>query len=219
MKICLRRFNTYFAAILFAGGCMSEPHSKPDKHKEQSTIRLYMEGSRTDYSSVGTVLVTREKIPFTVGREPFLTEADLKRARLIDDPSQDGSYFIELAFNEHGTLLLDMMTTDNKGRHIVVFSQFPPPGQKQPKVKKKNKDSDSEDDFDEQHPAPVPAPPPDEPGKPRQSAWLTAVLIRDRNPSGVFRFTPDATRAEAARIVRGLKNDIAEAKKLDKFNL
>src|ERR1700685_396290 len=120
MKISLRRFNIYFAAILLAGGCTSEPHSKPDKHKEQSTIRLYMEGSRTDYSSVGTVLVTRDKIPFTVAREPFLTEADLKRARIVEAPSQDGSYFIELAFNEHGTLLLDMMTADNKGRHIVV---------------------------------------------------------------------------------------------------
>jgi len=219
MKISYRRFNTYFAALLLLGGCVSEPHSKPDKHKEQSTIRLYMEGSRTDYSNVGTVLVTREKIPFAVGREPFLTEADLKRARLIDDPSQDGSYYIELAFNEHGTLLLDMMTTDNKGKHIVIFSQFPPPGQKQPKVKKKNKDSDSEDDFDDQHPAPSPAPEQDVPGKSRQSAWLTAVLIRDRNPSGVFRFTPDASHEEGARIVRGLKNDIAAAKKIEKFNL
>jgi hypothetical protein len=51
----------------------------------------------------------------------------------------------------------------------------------------------------------------------RQSAWLAAVLIRERNANGVFRFSPDASHEEGARIVRGLKNVIAVNKKKDKF--
>jgi hypothetical protein len=48
----------------------------------------------------------------------------------------------------------------------------------------------------------------DAPGHPRSAAWLAAVKIRDRNATGIFRFTPDASHDEGARIVRGLKNVI-----------
>ncbi|HEX4120162.1 MAG TPA: hypothetical protein VH619_06080 [Verrucomicrobiae bacterium] len=225
MKISFRRFNIYLslAAVVLATGCATDPAAKEKKaeKKEQTTFRLYMEGSRHDYSSTGTVLVTHEKIPFTVERDPFLTEADLKKAQLIDDPEKDGGYAIQVTFNEHGLLMLDMMTTANKGKHIIVFSQFPPPGEKQPKVKKKNHPSDDDSDSDTDDtatPEPESAPAPSTPGKPRESAWLTAVLIRDRNPSGVFRFTPDATHAEGVRIVHGLKNVIAHAKREEKYN-
>ena len=201
MKSPSRCFNIYLAlaAALVVAGCGTSDPSK--SKKEQTTFRLYMEGSRHDYSSTGVVLVTREKIPFVVEREPFLTEADIKKATLVEDPGGDGSYTIQITFDDHGLLMLDMMTTANKGKHLIVFSQFPPPGEKQPKVKKKNRDSD--DDSDDQ-PPPEAAPPPPDPNKPRESAWLTAVLIRDRNPSGVFRFTPDASHAEGVWIVRGL---------------
>ncbi|HEY3915627.1 MAG TPA: hypothetical protein VGN61_14160 [Verrucomicrobiae bacterium] len=215
MKSPFRSFNIYLAlaAAVIVAGCASSDPSK--SKKEQTTFRLYMEGSRHDYSSTGVVLVTREKIPFVVEREPFLTEADIKKATLVEDPSGDGSYTIQVTFDDHGVLMLDMMTTANKGKHLIVFSQFPPPGEKQPKVKKKNRDSD--DDSDDQ-PPPEAAPPPTDPDKPRESAWLTAVLIRDRNPSGVFRFTPDASHAEGVRIVHGLKNVIAEGRRMEKYN-
>jgi hypothetical protein len=215
MKTWFRRFNIYFAlaAVFLAGGCDSVIHDVTKSKKEQTTLRLYMEGGRADSGTIGKVLVTRQKIPFTVVREPFLTEADVTKAVMVDDPGGDGTYSIQLAFNDHGTLLLDMITTGNKGKHIIVFSQFPIPGQKQPKVKKKKHEDD--DDTGE----PPPAPPPESPDKPRQSGWLTAVLIRDRNSSGIFRFTPDASHDEGARIVRGLKNVIAESKRAEKMQL
>jgi hypothetical protein len=216
MNAWLRRFNIYFAlaAVLLAAGCgaMGDvTHSK----KEQTTLRLYLEGSRGGPGNVGKVLVTRQKDPFMVEREPFLTEADVTKAVLIDDPSGDGSFTIQVAFNDHGTLLLDMVTTGNKGKHVVVFSQFPIPGQKQPKVKKKKHNETDDDDSAE----PPPAPPPEKPGAPRQSGWLSALLIRDRNSSGIFRFTPDASHDEGARIVRGLKNVIKESKRAEKMQL
>jgi hypothetical protein len=54
-------------------------------------------------------------------------------------------------------------------------------------------------------------------GHPRTSGWLAAVLVRQRNPSGIFRFSPDASHDETARIVRGLKNVISYERALDKY--
>jgi hypothetical protein len=216
MNTWFRRFNIFFAlaSVFLATGCSTfDPtHSK----KEQTTLRLYLEGPHGDFAHIGKVLVTRNKDPFYVERQEFLDEADITKAVLVDDPSGDGTFSIQVAFNEHGMLILDMITTANKGKHIIVFSQFPIPGQKQEKVKKKKHNEDQDDDDASAPPA---APPLDSPGKPRQSAWLTAVLIRDRNSSGVFRFIPDASREEAARIVRGLKNVIKESKRAEKMQL
>jgi hypothetical protein len=217
MKSCFRWFNIYFAlfGVFFSPGCASDNSNDPKKEqaKEQSTIRLYLEGHKVDTASTGTVLVTRQKFPYTVEREPFLTEADLSKVSLIDDPSGQ-SYSIQLLFDDHGALFLDMTTTANKGRHIIVFSQFPIPGAKQPKAKRK---SHAEEDEDEPMVAPLPPPESTATNQPRQSAWLAAVLIRERNSSGLFRFTPDASHEEGVRIVRGLKNVIATRKRRDKY--
>jgi hypothetical protein len=216
MKNWFAVFNIYFtlAVVFFAAGCASSNpnHSK----KEQTTLRLYMESPHADLTHVGTVLVTRNKDPFMVDREPFLDEADITKAALVDDPSGDGSFSIQLGFNEHGALILEMMTTSNKGRHIIIFSQFPKPGEKQPKVRKKNHNNPDDEDAAQSEAI---APTPETPDKPRRSAWLSAVLIRDRISNGVFRFMPDASHEEAARIVRGLKNVIAESKRADKYQL
>jgi hypothetical protein len=112
--------------------------------------------------------------------------------------------------------MLDMLTTAHKGRHIVVFSQFPHPGYKPPKEPKQPKKSDTDDNSMEDIQAAIPAASPETevPGQPRSSAWLAAVQIRERNPSGIFRFSPAASREETARIVRGLKNLIAYEKSI-----
>jgi preprotein translocase subunit SecD len=49
------------------------------------------------------------------------------------------------------------------------------------------------------------------------SRWLGAPLITRPIADGVFTFTPDATREEAGRLVRGLNNFAAEVKKKSKF--
>jgi hypothetical protein len=212
MKSRHRSFNIYFALVCLAlaGGCAAirEIKKATGPKKEQSTIRLYLEGQKADRTTAGAVLVTSNKFLYTIQREPFLTEGDLSNASIVDDPGGDGSYSIQLRFNDHGTLLLDMYTTDNKGRHIIIFSQFPQPGYKAPKAKKKADGSDDADLVETSKPEP--------PGTPRWSGWLAAVLIRDRISNGLFRFTPDASREEGLRIVRGLKNVIAEGKKSDK---
>ncbi len=212
MKSRHRSFNIYFALVCLAlaGGCAAtmDVKKKTNPKKEQSTIRLYLEGQKADRMTAGTVLVTSNRIPFTVQREPFLDEGDLSKASIVDDA--DGSFYIQLVFNDHGTLLLDMYTSDNKGRHIIVFSQFPTPGQKAHQAKKKADVSDDSDLVDKSNAEPPSA-------APRWSGWLAAVLIRDRISNGMFRFTPDASRAEGLRIVRGLRNVIGKEKKKEQF--
>lgn len=43
--------------------------------------------------------------------------------------------------------------------------------------------------------------------------WLAAPVIQGRNATGAFVFTPDATREESERFVRGLKNAVARMKR------
>src|SRR5277367_5727780 len=147
MKSYVHRFNIYLAlaSLFLAAGCSSYREKHNFAKQEQSTIRLYLEGNRADVASTGTVLVTHERFPMTIEREPFLTEADLRKVLMVNDPGPNGGCSIELLFNEHGTLMLDMLTTAHKGQHIIVFSQFPHPGYKAPKPPKRPKKSDSDD--------------------------------------------------------------------------
>ncbi|GEM_PF-359114 len=220
MKSRLHKFNIYLAlaSILFAAGCASWSEKAKYAKGEQSTIRLYLEGNHKDISGTGTVLVTRERYPVTIERSPFLTEGDLRGATMVDEPGPNGGYYIQLVFNDHGSLMLDMLTTAHKGQHIVIFAQFPKPGYKPPKEPKKSK----KDEFDNENKmediqATIPAQEPETEvaGGERASAWLAAYLIRGRNESGIFRFSPDASRDETKRIVRGLKNVIAYERSLE----
>jgi hypothetical protein len=220
MKNCFHKFNIYLAlaSLFLAAGCATWHRKATFEKSEQSTVRLYLEGNRKDISGTGTVLVTRERYPVTIERSPFLTEADLRQVSMVDEPGPNGGYSIELVFNDHGALMLDMLTTANRGRHIVVFSQFPHPGYKPPKPppKPKKDEFDNENKMEDiQTKLPAQQPELDTPGQPRASAWLAAYLIRDRDASGIFRFSPDATREETQRIVRGLKNVIAYERSLE----
>jgi preprotein translocase subunit SecD len=51
--------------------------------------------------------------------------------------------------------------------------------------------------------------------QPNQARWLAAPLIKQRIGDGFLVFTPDASREEAERIVRGLNNLVAQRKKRD----
>jgi hypothetical protein len=223
MKSRFYKFNIYLALITvcLAAGCSTYRANRAFAKGEQSTIRLYLEGSSADPAGSGPVLVTSNKFLMSVERQPFLTEADLRKVVLLDDPGKDGGFSIGLVFKDHGAMLLEMATTRNRGRHIVVFAQFPPKGYKAPKAQKKPRKSDDDDDQDKMD-AQLDVQLPgitsemDQSGQPRAAGWLAAVLIRERNTSGIFRFSPDASREEAKRIVRGLKNDMTYAKTIGK---
>ena len=96
MKSCFHKFNIYLAlaSFLLAAGCGTYRKEKEFAKGEQTTVRLYMEGNRGDVAGTGTVLVTRERYPLTVEREPFLKEDDLLSVQMINEPGPNGGYVI-----------------------------------------------------------------------------------------------------------------------------
>jgi hypothetical protein len=122
MKSWRGSFNIYFTVVLLfvVAGCRSSGRAKDEK--KMSAMHLFLETAEDGSPGNGRVLVTRQKIPMTIQREPFVTELDVAHASLIDDT---GGFSIMVAFNEHGTLALDMATVGSKGRHIAVRTQYP----------------------------------------------------------------------------------------------
>jgi hypothetical protein len=121
MKKVFAPFNLYLLLAVLIAGCATTEKSK--QNKEQSTVRLHLEAPVTDNNSgSGTVLVTKQKIPINVDREPFLSEGDLHHAEIVATP---GGFGIALNFADHGMFQLDMVSTSNKGRRIAVLMQFP----------------------------------------------------------------------------------------------
>ena len=189
MKSCPRAFNIYLLAALavLGGGCSSSGLSM---RKEYSTLRVYMEGAPRESPMV---YVTRARTLMYIKPEPILTEEDVKKATLVDNP--DGTFDIQVTFNDEGSIKLDMDTTSNRGKHLIIFCHFPPKGWKEPK----NSGTDSSE--------------PPVPGQPRISGWLAAPLIQTGLSNGSLKFTPDASHEEADRIVRGLNNMVSDINK------
>lgn len=191
MKNWLRSINIYLlaAGVVLGGGCGS---NRLSPNKEYATLSIFMEGRQAESLPVH---IGRDTAPVYIVPEAVLTEEDLSKAALVDHP--DGTYDIQLTFTDHGKLVLDMQTTSNKGKHLVIFAKFPPKGWKEPK----------EGAAAEKLP----------PGQSRMSAWLAAPLITGNGLSnGSLLFTPDASHAEAEQIVRGLNNMVATLDQMDK---
>lgn len=161
MKFRCPAFNIYLVLITlaFAPGCHTSKEGDPKK--ELSSIRLHVElTAGVEHSAPITV----HGVPISIEREAFLTEKDLSHASVID--AIGGGYSMQLDFDSHGTLVLDMTTASSKGRRVAIFTQA---------------------------------------DKPR---WLGAPVVNNRNANGMLVFTPDCTREEAERIVRGLNNTV-----------
>ena len=174
MKIRLPAFNTYLIAALFFVGCQSPPERKETQEskrqkKELSTIRFHLEayGDTTDRAELVSIL-RASPVPVNVVKEPFLDERDVLKATLVES---GGGFYMQIQFDEHGTLVLDTTTSSSKGKRIAIMCES------------------------------------------TDRRWLAAPVILRRITTGVLTFTPDATREEAVRIVRGLNNASEKLKK------
>ena len=128
MKICRDRFNINLALVFLVGwvsGCASDKHH--DSHVV-STFRLYQEVKSDPLGSTEEASVFREHpIKLTVNKEPFLTEKMVKGAKVVDDL---GGFALSIQLDQEGSWLLEQYSAANKGRHLLVFSQFVNPGEK-----------------------------------------------------------------------------------------
>jgi preprotein translocase subunit SecD len=121
MKIRFLSFNIYLllAALLFSSGCYS-PEEK--EKREMSTIRMFLESNNDGTEHTGPVYVTSKKYEVNIDKEPFVTEGDVDHAQVVDGI---GGFEIQVSFNAHGTLMLEMVTTSNKGKRMVIMTQSP----------------------------------------------------------------------------------------------
>jgi hypothetical protein len=179
MKCWRQSFNIYLLAVLLAAGCETGGLSPT---KDYSKLRIYMEGQESD----GTLVrVGRDKTPIYVKAEPILTEEDVEGARV--EENADGTLGIQVKFSDHGGIVLDMESTANRGRHLVVFCQFRPG---------KNTSDEAATELGKSLP------------------WMAMVPIRVGLTGGVVHFTVPATQAEAQQIVQSINNSVAELQKL-----
>jgi hypothetical protein len=125
MMISGKRFNIYLLVALAAAlacGCQS-PAEKQTK-QALSTLHLHLESGGDRSKSTESVPVYREKpIWVTVQKKPFLSEANVVRASVVDEV---GGHSLRVQFDEDGQVLLEECTTRNRGRRIAIFSQFAP---------------------------------------------------------------------------------------------
>lgn len=124
MMMRIRSFNIYLLMAIVTCGLGCETTGTAKRGKEAATLRLHLEVNPDGTPHNTTASVFREK-PFlvTINREPFLTEIDLESAEVVKADAF-GGFAIRVQFGRHGALLLENVTTVNRGRHIVMQSQF-----------------------------------------------------------------------------------------------
>lgn len=121
------RFNLYLAVALFlAIACGCKTSQNKDK-KIFSTLRLHLEAKADPMGRTESVEVYRETpVRFTIEKSPFLTEASVKEAKVID---VTGGFALQVQFDRQGSWLLEQYTSANRTKHILVASQFMEPGE------------------------------------------------------------------------------------------
>ena len=72
-----------------------------------------------------TVEIPHTDVKLTVSPFPALTERDVQAAELYDTA---GGKAIFLRFDPHGTILLDEVTTRDRGQYLVIFLNKRPVG-------------------------------------------------------------------------------------------
>jgi hypothetical protein len=124
MMARLIRFNIYFLlaiSLTWLCGCQSEGTKR--KHMA-ATLRLHLEGSRFDKERVQSIYVLRDNpLELTVMKESFLTEADVTEARIVE---ANGGFALSIHFDHRGQWLLEQYTAGNKGKRVVIESEFGP---------------------------------------------------------------------------------------------
>lgn len=124
-------FNFYLillVVLLQGTGCKSpESKQKSIEKKVLSTLRVHLEARPDPMGRTETVEVYRASpVKFTIDKAPFLSEASVKEAKVID---VTGGFALQIQFDRQGGLLLEQYTSANRTKHLVIASQFANPGE------------------------------------------------------------------------------------------
>ena len=125
MVIRWTRFNIYFLAgamLALAPGCHTE---EAKTKKQRSTLLLKGEMNPDPMGHTDQISVNRQHpVKFTVSKDPFLTEAHVKEAKVVDAV---GGFALRIQFGRQGSWLLEQLTNSERGKHIAIFSQWTDP--------------------------------------------------------------------------------------------
>ena len=114
------RFNTYLflLAVVFCVSCKTS--AERQRGKVVATLRLHLETYQAAIDSSAVIEIAGAQL--AVNNAPFLDESSVTNAAVVD--TRDGGFAIQIQYNRHGTLVLDTVTTGNRGRHFAIFTQF-----------------------------------------------------------------------------------------------
>ncbi|PYK98117.1 MAG: hypothetical protein DME19_13735 [Verrucomicrobia bacterium] len=120
MKIRFLRFNSYLLllALVAAAGCKTAGERTHDR--AISTFRLHLEGNPDGDQSTAVIQIAG--VELRVNNASFLDETSVTKAAVVD--TREGGFAIRVQYDPHGTLVLDSVTSENRGRRIAVFTQY-----------------------------------------------------------------------------------------------
>jgi preprotein translocase subunit SecD len=96
------------------------------KRPEEVTLRIHEESSSSlPAETFQTVEIPHTDVKLSVSPFPVLTERDVQAAELYDTA---GGKAIFLRFDPHGTIVLDEVTTRDRGQYLVIFLNKRPVG-------------------------------------------------------------------------------------------
>ena len=163
MKIWQRNINAFFCGVLaacFLTGCKTTEEKKAEK--EETIIKIYLEASSAINGDQSDVPVYRSHpMNIHIATVEVLNNMDITGASVVE--VQDG-FGLRFTFDPHGARVLENLSANNQGKHLVIYAAWP------------------------------------------EVRWLGAPVIKRRLGKGEMVFTPDATREECERIVRGINN-------------
>ena len=120
MKSRWAPFNLYLLALalLALAGCKSAEERARDK--TTATLRLFLEA--TPDGTARYQMLELAGVPVCASTSQFLAENSVKQAEVVN--TRDGGFALDIQFDRHGLLVLDTITAANRGRRIIIFSQF-----------------------------------------------------------------------------------------------
>jgi hypothetical protein len=114
-------FNTYLLVLAaLSGGCKTAEERSHDK--AVATFRLHLETNQAGTESNAVIEIAGAQL--SVNNAPFLDETSVTNAAVVD--TRDGGFALQVKYDRHGTLVLDAVTTEYRGRHVAIFTQFGP---------------------------------------------------------------------------------------------
>lgn len=136
MKFAVSRFNYYLALTVvaaLAAGCATsdqgeEPSKTPDMGKnkpktDEAVIQFHLESEFDTGNKTDVVPIYRAApVPVRVYKQPFLDTGSMIDAEVVDVL---GGFAIRLAFDFHGQLALDNVSSSYRGSRIAIHASWP----------------------------------------------------------------------------------------------